>query len=150
MLQCLYLDKCLLPQHNTKKLLGTKSNCEHVQLGHIMNNKTQKDQTPVTAESCAGSLTQHNEGSGQTPTARPSDPTPGPTPALTTARNQLTLTPTPALGSKQGKLLLHFFLSCCSTSPSKVFLEFLVWPVINFHCLRRPRTLFPNTTRILL
>ena len=46
LLQCLYLDKCLLPQHNTKKLLGTKSNCEHVQLGHIMNNKTQKDQNP--------------------------------------------------------------------------------------------------------
>ena len=29
LLQCLYLDKCLLRQHNTKKLQETKNNCVH-------------------------------------------------------------------------------------------------------------------------
>ena len=44
-LQCLYLDKHLLKQLNTNKLQGTKNNCVHAQLGHIMN-KIQKDQKP--------------------------------------------------------------------------------------------------------
>ena len=47
-------------------------------------------------------------------------------------------------GSKQGKLFLVFILLCCSRGPSKALPESLVWPLLNFHWLRRPRTLASN------
>ena len=31
--------------------------------------------------------------------------------------------------------------SCCSRGPNKALFEFLVWPLINFYLVRRPRTL---------
>ena len=73
-----------------------------------------------------------------TPPARPLDP-PLPSPHI---RNQLSL-PSPA-ESKQGKLLLVFTPLCCSTSPNKDLPEFLVWLLINFCWLRRPRSLVCN------
>lgn len=42
-LQCLHMDKCLLEQENTKKLLGTKNSYVHTQLGQIIG-KIRKDQ----------------------------------------------------------------------------------------------------------
>ena len=51
----------------------------------------------------------------------------------------------PSSGSKQGNLLLVFIPSCCSTSPNKALSEFLVWPLINFYCLKSPRTQVGNT-----
>ena len=42
LLQCLYLDKHLLRQQNTKKTIRDESNSMHAQLGQIMNKKTKK------------------------------------------------------------------------------------------------------------
>ena len=68
--------------------------------------------------------------------SRPLDP-PLSSPCI---RNQLA----PPSGSEQGNLLLVFTHSCCSMSPSKALPEFLVWPLINFYWLRRPRTVLGN------
>ena len=42
LLQCLYLDKHLLRQQNTKKTIRDESNSMNAQLGQIMNKKTKK------------------------------------------------------------------------------------------------------------
>ena len=44
LLLCLYLDKHLLHQQNTKKLWGTENTCMPVPVGQIMDNRIQKDQ----------------------------------------------------------------------------------------------------------
>ena len=46
LLRGLHLDKHLLQQPNARNLQGTKNYRMHVQLGHIMNAKIQKDQKP--------------------------------------------------------------------------------------------------------
>ena len=50
-LQCLYLDKHLLEQQNTKKLYGTKNNCMHVQLGQILDQRYRRPIKNSTAAS---------------------------------------------------------------------------------------------------
>ena len=74
--------------------------------------------------------------------SHPSSPTPGHT---------LTFTPykEPAhtrSGSEQGNLLLVFAPFCTCRSPYKALPEFLVWPLVNFYWLRRPRKLVGIST----
>ena len=108
-----------------------------MQLGQIMDNKIQKDQTPNCHFWRAGSK---NRVSGAKVgycacplhstlpkrwadhLSHPSNLTPGPTPTLT-----------PLWGSEQGKLLLVFAPPCCSRGPNKALPKFLVWPLINFY-----------------
>ena len=72
------------------------------------------------------------------PPARPLD-TPLPSPHI---RNKLA---PPRGASKQENLLFDLAPRCCSRGPNKALPEFLVWPLINFYCLRRQRTLVSNT-----
>ena len=72
-------------------------------------------------------------------------PNPGHTPTLTPYKEPAW---SPWEVSKHGNLLLVFAPLCCSRDPNKAFPEFLVWPLINFYWLRRPRTLVGN--RIIL
>jgi len=66
--------------------------------------------------------------------SHPSGPTPGHTPTFTLYK-ELAFTPASATtwGSKQENLLLVLAAPCCSRSPSKVLLEFLFWPLVNFY-----------------
>ena len=66
-----------------------------------------------------------------------SGPTPGHTPTLTPYKEPAH----PLLGNEQGNLLLVFVPPCGSRGPNKALPEFLVWPLINFFWLRRPRSL---------
>ena len=86
--------------------------------------------------------TQHHLRGGQTTSATPLPQpldTPLPSPPI---RNQLAPS---RWVSKQGNLLLVFDLHCCSRGPNKALPEFLVWPLINFYWLRRPKSLVSNT-----
>ena len=67
-------------------------------------------------------------------------PTPRTTPTLTPYKEQARST----LGSEQGKFLLVFITSCYCRSPSEALPKLLVWPLINFYCLGRLRTLVGN------
>ena len=64
---------------------------------------------------------------------RPREPLLWPNPGLALptphSRDQLTF----PSESEQGKLLLVFSPSCCSSSPGKASPEFLVWLLINFY-----------------
>ena len=84
------------------------------------------------------------------PPARPLD---APLPSAH-IRNKLTTTPGSngaggGVGgreaSKQENLLIVLTRPCCSRDLNKAVPEFLVWPLINFYCLRRPRTLVGYT-----
>ena len=77
--------------------------------------------------------------------SHPSVPTPGHTPTLTPYKERAR----PRAGSKQGNLLFVLTPCCCSGVPSKALPEFLVWPLINFYWLRRPRALVGNNTTFL-
>ena len=68
--------------------------------------------------------------------------TPGHTPTSNRIRNKLALPP----GSEQAMetvVCSHFLL--LQQGPHKTSPEFLVWPLIYFYQLRRPRTLIGNT-----
>ena len=74
--------------------------------------------------------------------SHPASLTPGHTPTLTPYKE-------PALphsrgASKEGNLLLVPTPHCCSRSSNRALSEFLVWPLINFYLLTRPRTLVGN------
>ena len=76
--------------------------------------------------------------------SHPSCPTPGLTTTLTPHKE-----PAHPLWwvSQQGNLLLVFAPLCCSRGSNKALLKFLVWPLVNFHWSRRPRTLVGNNTK---
>lgn len=128
-LQCLHRTNASSEQQNTKKLKGPKvtaSNCKHDQLGQIMNNKIQKDQTPnchfLGARS--RSRVRHQQG-GQaiqaTPLAQPLDPP----------------LPSPFKGPAPWERLRHPPVLSASPSlvqhePQETLPELLVWPLNNF------------------
>ena len=148
LLQCFHLDKHL-EQQNTPcilywcKLPEPKNNCLHAQLGQIMNNKTEnKNKNPAA--------TSEEPGAKVVYCTRPQH-TMGKTPKTPLQRNTLLLSPhirnqlaPPQRASKQGNLLFVFALPCWSRDSNKALPEFLIWPLINFYWLRRPRILAGN------
>ena len=113
----------------------------HVQLGQILDQKTQKDKNPnchlwragsknwvLGAKQGAGQApsTQHHKGVGKSPKP-PSSLTPGHTPTLTPYKGwACPPCPAPAPGSKWENLFLVFAPSCSwHRSPSKALPEFL-------------------------
>ena len=120
----------------------------HVQLGQITNNTVQKGQKPTATSRCReqkqgpvlAPFTTHHQGGGQMTWA---------TPVAWPTHLPLTFTPVKELAcppqSEHGHLCLVFAPSCCRRSPSKVLLEFLVWPFTNFYWLKNPRPQVGNT-----
>ena len=70
-----------------------------------------------------------------------SSPTTEHTPAFTPFKDQAQ--PSPG-ASKQENGLFVLTPACCSRGPIKAWPEFLVWPLMNFYRLRKPRTLVSN------
>ena len=137
LLQCLHLNTPLLEWQNTGKLRGTRNGCVHVQFGQILNprdtERPENTGAPFeehgTKARCweAGKLLRMSpvystpKGWGKH-LSRPSSPTPGPTPTLTTYKEGTC----PHLGSKkQGNLFFVLAPHCCSRSPNKTLPEFL-------------------------
>ena len=124
-LQRLHLDKHLSKQQNTKKFEGTKNKSTPVQLGQIINSKTQKITNPIAtievSEQKQGPV--HDPAHSTTKgVGRPPKPPlwPDPSPHI---RDQLSL---PSSGSKQGNLFLVFTPDGCSLSPNKDLSKFLL------------------------
>ena len=69
--------------------------------------------------------------------------TPGHTPTLTPYKEQAH-PPSQGASKQRGDLLCVLTPPCCSRGPSKGLPEFLVWPLIGFYWLRRPRNLVGN------
>ena len=69
---------------------------------------------------------------------------PGPIPGHTTTLTPYKESARPHWASEKGNLLLVLAPPCCSRVPNKALPEFLVWSLINFYWLRRPRTLVGN------
>ena len=159
-LQCLHLDTPLLQQQNTKKLSGTKNNCMpavRVNSGPKRYKETKKPNCHFwrawsksrgwgpRAGYCAHPLHTPPPKGWAKHLSHPSGPTPGHTPTLTPYKEQAR----PSQGAnKQGNLLFVLTAHCCSRGPSKALPEFLVWTLINFYWLRRPRTLVGNARNI--
>ena len=79
------------------------------------------------------------KGVGKPPTP-PLPLIPEPAPALTAHREPAS----PWLGEQAREPITFFTPSHCYRDPSKALLEFLIWSLINFYWLRRPRTLVSN------
>ena len=151
LLQCLHLDKGLLEQQNTKKLYGTKNNCTHAQLGQIMDKKIQKDKNkkPTATSEEPGAKAGYCACPLHTPPpkgwvkhlSQPSGLTPGPSPTLTPCNEPAHSPQRASKGTCCLFSLSHPPDPRCSRDPNKALPEFLVWPLINFYLLRRPRTL---------
>ena len=125
--------------------------CSWDKLWTIMNNKIQKDQNPncnswgarsknrvlgAKAGYCSCTLHIAPPRRWADHLSHLSGQTRGPTPTLTPYKEPAC----PLSQSEQETLFLVFSPSCCSRSPNKALHEFLVWPLINFYLLRRPRT----------
>ena len=130
----------------------------HAQLGQIMDKKIQKDQKSPTANSeepgekqgpGSKSRVLHMHPAHTTTKGVGKPPKPPLWPDLWTRPypHPIEGSSSSSLGSKEGNLLLVFTPSCCHRSPNKALPEFLVWPLINFFCLRRPRILVSNRIR---
>ena len=70
--------------------------------------------------------------------------TPGHTPALTPCKEQAPFpsprnSPLPCTGASKGTCPLLLLPACCSRGPSKALPEFLVWPLVSFYCLGKPK-----------
>ena len=153
---CLHLDNPVLEQQNTKKLYGTRNNCVHGHLGQILDErykKTKKDTKRPSATSeepgakpgywaCPLHTTPPKKGWANHAT-HSSGLIPRHTPILTPYKEQVSA----PLGELASKGTCGWVLSpcCCSSVPSKALPKFLVWTLINFYWLRRPRTLVGNT-----
>ena len=124
LLRGLHLDKHLLQQPNARNLQGTKNYCMHMQLGHIMNAKIQKDQK----SNC------HFWGFGSKNRVLCVIPDTAPLRGSTDRLSHpstSTITPfkgpaRPPSGSKRGKLLLAFFPWFGSVSLNKALPECLI------------------------
>ena len=115
--QSSHLDTPLLELQNTKKLYGTKSNCAHVQLGQILDQKIQKRQKEPTAiseelgpkpkvwqkPSAPLPHTQYHKRIGKTPKL-PLQPNPWSTTTLTAYKEWAC---PPHLGRQQESLFYH-------------------------------------------
>lgn len=110
------LNGTFIDQQNTRKLLGTKNNGKHGQLGQIMNRKVQKGQKPWVL--CM--ILVHNTTKE---VGRPSKASLQPDPPVCPY-------PHPTEGTGPPSLLV-FALLCCGRSPYKALTEF-IWPVNNF------------------
>jgi len=116
----------------------------HVQLGHILNPKdTRRTKTQLLllksleqkAATCACPLHATPPKRWAKHLSHLPSLTPGHTAILTPYKEKAC----PSLGaSQQGNLLFVLIRPCCSRCPNK---GFLVWPLINFYWLKRPRTL---------
>ena len=125
LLQRLHLDKHLSKQQNTKKFEGTKNKYTTVQLGQIINSKTQKITNPIATIEVSEQKQEpvHDPAHSTTKgVGRPPKPPlwPDPSPHI---RDQLSL---PSSGSKQGNLFLVFTPDGCSLSPNKDLSKFLL------------------------
>ena len=135
----------------TIKHKETVWNCIHVQLGHMLNPKdTRRPKTQLLllrsweqkAASCACPLHATPPKGWAKHLSHLPSLTPGHTPILTPCKEKAC----PSLGaSQQGNLLFVLIHPCCSKCPNK---GFLVWPLINFYWLKRPRTLVGSTNYV--
>ena len=121
----------------------------HTQPGQILNNELQRANIPTaTSEdpgakaeywACPVHLTPFNGVISHL--SHLSSLTPGHILTSPHIRMKFELHSLPKWASKQGKLLTCFRSSCCSRALHKALPELLVWPVISFYWLSRPRTL---------
>lgn len=148
LLQCLHLNRHLCATEH--KLYGTKTNCTHMRLGQIMNNRYKEGQNPVvTSEVTGARVLCMIPAHAVWPTAWEDHPShlsaestylPLLSPHL---RKQLIPLP-PTTLREWARVPLVFVPSCCSTNTNKALPKFLLWPLINLYWLQRPRTLVAN------
>ena len=121
----------------------------NAQLGQILDKwykETKKTQIPLlkkpgekVADHWACPSTQHLLKVGEPP--KPPSQTTEHTPTFTPFKDKAQ--PPPG-ASKQENGLFVLTPACCSRGPIKAWPEFLVWPLMNFYRLRKPRTLVSN------
>ena len=139
----LYLGTPLFEQQNTKKACGTETDCVHAYLRHIMGKRPNCHSWRAWSKSRVLCIPLHT-----TPPkgwaiylSHPCGLSPGQTPTLTPCKEQAHLSLREWAGAREPVCSCSLLLQQGS---HKTLPEFLVWPLINFYWLKRPRTLVSN------
>ena len=150
LLQDLHLDKCLLQQQIQRNYEGLKITAG-LRRGQIINHKIQKGHKPNCHFWGVGGKSRvlcripaHTSPRGRADhLSPPSGRTPGPASTLTPFKGAAC----PPRGAARAPVTCSRCL-CCRTSPSQASPELLIWPPIKFYCLKSPRTLVGNKSRV--